>query len=151
MLYLIRSIHPKALYKTACDRLYTFKGPNAIIGIYCIICKVDVRLCSHFVTKKDIVRILQMVGNEIFAIFVDDGVHVKVGEVKLVTVVEEQLGDLLRTRTCNRRGINTLSDRKSVFGRRRGRVLTFEVQLEPYLRTEPVADSQIVKISDYLR
>jgi len=68
-----------------------------------------------------------MVGNEIFAIFVDDGVHVKVGEIKLVTVVEEQLGDLLRTRTCNRRGINTLSDRKSVFGRRRGRVLTFEV------------------------
>jgi hypothetical protein len=34
-------------------------------------------------------RILQIIWNEIFAIFVDDGVNVKVSEVKLVTVIKE--------------------------------------------------------------
>lgn len=46
-------------------------------------------------------RILQVVGYKIFAVFIDDRVHIKVGEVKLIAVIEEKLGNIRWICTCD--------------------------------------------------
>jgi hypothetical protein len=47
------------------------------------------------------VGVLQVIGNEIFVVLVDDGVYIKIGKVELIAVIEEELSDVFGSGACD--------------------------------------------------
>ena len=151
MLNLVGPIYPKTLNVRTSDFFETLKGPNAVVSRNRVVCEVYIGLGTDLVAEKDVARVLQIIGDEVFVVLIDDGVYVEICEIKLVAVVEKELSDILGGGASHCRGVDTLFDPKDVFGGGGRGVLPLKVETETDLRTEPVADSEVFEAGDHLR
>ncbi len=148
---LIGPIHPEAFDEGAIYCLNALEGPNTIICWDGVVREVDISLSPYLVAEQDVVGVLQVIGNEIFVVLVDDGVYIKIGKVELIAVIEEELSDVFGSGACDLWRVDALFDPKDVLSRGRWGVLSSEVETKTYLWTEPVADPQVLEVCDYFR
>lgn len=69
------------------------KRPDGIITLYIDLIEIQVQLRPHIRTEDDIGPILEVVGLVLGLGRIDDAVHVVIGEVVPLAVIDEELGD----------------------------------------------------------